>query len=34
LESLLDLNPQNVKARIESGYKDAREQLTKMFDQS
>ena len=34
LESVLDLNPQNVKARIESGYKDAREQLTKMFGQS
>jgi NTE family protein len=34
LESVLDLNPQNVKARIESGYKDAGEQLTKMFGQS
>ena len=34
LESVLDLNPKNVKARIESGYTDAREQLTKMFGQS
>ena len=30
LNSVLDLDPQNVKARIEAGYKDAREQLTKM----
>lgn len=31
LESVLDLNPQNVKARIDSGYNDARNQLVKMF---
>jgi len=31
LDSVLDLNPHNVKARIEAGYQDARQQLTKMF---